>query len=157
MSALVIILIILLGLILFILEFFVFPGVTIAGIGGFIFTAGGVFLAYDGYGATYGTIALVSTLFAGIVMLVLSFRSKTWNRLMLHTRVDGQVTTVEDTNIHEGDEGISVTRLNPSGKVRVNDEIIEGKCPGHFLDENTQVIVKEVYKTYVIVKPKKNN
>ena len=155
MSALVIVLIILLGLFLFILEFFVFPGVTIAGIGGFIFTAGGVFLAYDGYGATYGNMALISTLFAGVFMLVLSFRAKTWNRLMLHTQMEGQVETVEDLTIHVGDEGIALTRLNPSGKIRVNDEIVEGKCPGHFLDENTQVVVKEVFKTYIIVKPKK--
>ncbi|MBK3517533.1 NfeD family protein [Carboxylicivirga marina] len=154
MSALVIVLIILLGLFLFILEFFVFPGVTIAGIGGLIFTAGGVFLTYQGYGSMYGNIALFSTLFAGILMLVLSFRSKTWNRLMLHTNVDGKVETVEESNIHVGDEGTAVTRLNPIGKVIVNGEVIEGKCPGHFVDENTIVVVKEVFKTYIIVKPK---
>ncbi len=153
MSALVIILIILLGLFLFILEFFVFPGVTIAAIGGLVFTAGGVFLAYQSYGSTYGSVALISTLFTGIIMLVFSFRSKTWNRLMLKTDVSGQVSTVKGSIIHVGNEGVAVTRLNPIGKVRVNNEIIEGRCPGHFLDENTKVVVKEVYKTYVIVKP----
>ncbi len=154
MSALVIVLIIVLGLFLFILEFFVFPGVTVAGIGGFIFTAGGIFLAYQSFGVTYGNIALFSTLFVGIIILALSFRAKTWNKLMLHSQVDGQVETVEGSNIHAGDEGVAVTRLNPVGKVIVNGEVIEGKCPGHFIDENTEVIIKEVYKTYVIVKPK---
>ncbi|MBR8537950.1 hypothetical protein KDU71_20445 [Carboxylicivirga sediminis] len=156
MSALVIILIILLGLFLLILEFFVFPGVTFAGIGGFIFTAGGIFLAYQGYGNTYGNIALVSTLFVGIVILVLSFRSKTWNRLMLHSQVDGKVETVDEDTIHAGDEGVAITRLNPIGKVMINDEVLEGRCPGHFIDENSQITVKEVYKTYIIVKPKNN-
>ncbi|MCU4157071.1 hypothetical protein J1N10_13860 [Carboxylicivirga sp. A043] len=154
MSALVIVLIILLGLFLFILEFFVFPGVTIAGIGGFIFTAGGIFLTYQGYGTTYGNIALFSTLFAGVLMLVMSFRSKTWNRLMLKTEVGGKVETVEESAINVGDEGMTITRLNPVGKVMVNGEVIEGKCPGHFVDENSEIIVKEVYKTYIIVKPK---
>ncbi|WP_430817528.1 NfeD family protein [Carboxylicivirga sp. RSCT41] len=154
MSALVIILIILLGLFLFILEFFVFPGVTIAGIGGFIFTAGGILLTYQGYGTTYGNIALFSTLLAGLMMLVMSFRSKTWNRLMLKTEVEGKVETVEESNLNVGDEGVAVTRLNPVGKVMVNGELIEGKCPGHFVDENTEVVVKEVFKTYIIVKPK---
>jgi len=156
MSALVIVLIILLGLFLFILEFFVFPGVTVAGIGGLIFTSGGVFLTYQSYGTTYGNIALVATLFVGIILMVLSFRSKTWNRLMLHSKVDGQVETVEESNIHIGDEGIAITRLNPIGKVMINSELIEGKCPGHFVDENTAVVVKEVHKTYIIVKPKTN-
>ena len=156
MSALVIVLIILLGLFLFILEFFVFPGVTVAGIGGLIFTSGGVFLTYQNYGTTYGSIALVATLFVGIILMVLSFRSKTWNRLMLHSKVEGQVETVEESNIHVGDEGVAITRLNPIGKVMINSELIEGKCPGHFVDENTAVVVKEVHKTYIIVKPKSN-
>lgn len=155
MSALVIILIIVLGLFLFVLEFFVFPGVTIAGIGGLIFTSGGIYLAYDTYGSTYGNIALVSTLFVGVIILSLSFRAKTWNRLMLHSQVDGKVETVEKLKVKKGDEGITITRLNPVGKVRVNNELIEGKCPGRFIDENTEVVIKEVYKTYVIVKPKK--
>ncbi|MCT4586344.1 MAG: hypothetical protein N4A71_00835 [Carboxylicivirga sp.] len=155
MSALVIVLIILLGLFLFVLEFFVFPGVTFAGIGGLIFTAGGIFLAYHNYGSVHGNIALVSTLFVGILLLAFSFRSKTWNRLMLHSQIDGQVETVEENNIKVGDEGMAVTRLNPIGKVMVNGEMLEGKCPGHFIDENTIVIVKEVFKTYIIVKPKK--
>lgn len=154
MSALVIVLIILLGLFLLVLEFFVFPGVTFAGIGGFIFTAGGIFLAYQGYGTTYGNIALVSTLFVAVIILVLSFRANTWNRLMLHTKVDGRVETVEENQVHAGDEGVAVTRLNPIGKVMVNGIVIEGKCPGHFVDENSPVIVKEVFKTYLIVKPK---
>ncbi|WP_430811052.1 MULTISPECIES: NfeD family protein [unclassified Carboxylicivirga] len=154
MSALVIVLIILLGLFLLILEFFVFPGVTFAGIGGFIFTAGGIFLTYQVYGASYGHIALVATLFVGLLILFFSFRSTTWNRIMLHSQVQGRVETVEALRIQEGDEGMSLTRLNPIGKVMVNGEVIEGKCPGHFIDENSPVIVKEVFKTYIIVKPK---
>jgi len=157
MSTLVIILIILLGLFLLILEFFVFPGVTVAGIGGLIFTAGGIFLAYDKFGSTGGNIALVCTMFVGVLLLVLSFRSGTWKRLMLDSSIKGQVETVEKQSVNEGDEGVAITRLNPIGKVQVNNMLMEGKCPGHFIDEKTEVIVKEVFKTYVIVKPKNKN
>ncbi len=154
MSLTVIILIILLGLFLLILEFFVFPGVTIAGIGGFLFSAGGIYLVYAKYGHVQGNIALVATLIVGIIILVLSFRASTWNRLMLHSNIEGQVTTVQEDKIKAGDEGIAVTRLNPIGKVRVNNELIEGRCPGHFVDENTIIEVQKVFKTYIIVKPK---
>lgn len=154
MSLTVIILIILLGLFLLILEFFVFPGVTVAGIGGFLFAAGGIYLVYAKYGASHGNIALVTTLIVSIVMLVMAFRSKTWNRLMLNSNIEGKVETVEDENIKVGDEGVTITRLNPIGKVSVNSQIIEGRCPGHFVDENTSIIVQKIYKTYVIVKPK---
>ena len=157
MSTLVIVLIILLGLFLLILEFFVFPGVTVAGIGGLIFTAGGIFLAYGKFGTTGGNIALVITMFIGVLLLVLSFRSGTWKRLMLDSSIKGQVETVKENTVSEGDEGVAVTRLNPIGKVQINNLLMEGKCPGHFIDENTEVIVKEVFKTYVIVKPKNKN
>jgi len=154
MSLTVIILIILLGLFLLILEFFVFPGVTVAGIGGFLFAAGGIYLVYAKYGTSYGNIALVTTLIVSIVILVMAFRSKTWNRLMLNSNIEGKVETVEEENIKVGDEGVTITRLNPIGKVSVNSQIIEGRCPGHFVDENTSIIVQKIYKTYVIVKPK---
>lgn len=157
MSTLVIVLIILLGLFLLILEFFVFPGVTVAGIGGLIFTAGGIFLSYDKFGAVGGNITLVATMFIGVILLVLSFRSGTWKRLMLDSSIKGQVETVEEEKIHVGDEGIAITRLNPIGKVQVNDILMEGKCPGQFVDENTKVIVQKVFKTYIIVKPKNVN
>nr|WP_319399661.1 NfeD family protein [uncultured Carboxylicivirga sp.] len=155
MSLTVIVLIILLGLFLLVLEFFVFPGVTVAGIGGFLFAAGGIYLVYIKYGNSEGNIALLSTLAVGIVILVMAFRSKTWNRLMLNSNIEGKIETVEEENIKEGDEGVAVTRLNPIGKVMVNSELVEGRCPGHFVDENTSVIIQKVYKTYVIVKPKK--
>lgn len=154
MSLAVVILIILLGLFLLVLEFFVFPGVTVAGIGGFLFTAGGIYLVYAKYGKPYGNFALVLTLIVAIGILVLSFRSKTWDRLMLHSNVGGQVATVEESKVKVGDEGITVTRLNPIGKVRVNDEVMEGRCPGQFVNENTSVIVQKVFKTYIVVKPK---
>ena len=62
--------------------------------------------------------------------------------------------TVPTALIQEGDEGVTITRLNPIGNVRVNNELIEGRCPGQFLDENTLVVVQKVFKTYIIVKPK---
>lgn len=153
MSALIIILIIVFGLFLFILEFFVFPGITIAGIGGFIFTAGGIFLVYDGYGASYGNWALFGTFISFIVIIAIMLKSKALNRLSLDTELKGKVETVDEKLINEGDEAISITRLNPIGKAMVNNEIVEAKCPGQFIDQDTRLIVKEVHKTFIIVKP----
>ncbi|TAJ15474.1 hypothetical protein DMA11_00870 [Marinilabiliaceae bacterium JC017] len=155
MSAFVIILLIVLGLFLLVMEFFVIPGMTLAGIGGLLFTAAGVFLAYKIYGTTVGHITLIGTLLAGLFVLVLSFRSGTWNKLMLKSTIESQVETVEEVSVQPGDLGITITRLNPIGKVRVNNMVMEAKCPGMFVDERTEVEVKEVFKTFIIVKPKK--
>jgi membrane-bound ClpP family serine protease len=154
MLTFIIVFIILLGLSLLILEFFVFPGMTVAGIGGLIFTAAGLFLVYRHFGNVAGHMALVGTILLALILLIVSFRSGTWNKLMLKSSVSGQVETVEELAIKAGDSGITTTRLNPIGKARVNNEIVEAKCPGQFVDENTEIIVKEVFKTYIIVKPK---
>ena len=52
MSILAIVLLILLGMILFLVEFFLVPGVTIAGIGGAILMGASVFMAFRTHGST---------------------------------------------------------------------------------------------------------
>jgi len=154
MTTVVIILLILLGLFLLVLEFFVLPGITFAGVGGTLFMGVGIFMAYGEFGTVGGNVTLVATLAVMVLAIVWSLRSGTWNKLMLNASVDGQVEVKEDKDICVGDEAVSITRLNPVGKASVNNIIIEARCPGHFVDENTILEVQKVFKTYIIVKPK---
>ncbi len=154
MLTFLIIFLILLGLFLLFLEFFVTPGMTVAGIGGLIFIVAGISMVYENYGSTTGHIVLLSTIIFAITLFIISFKSGIWDRLMLKSTISGQVETIEVDSIHPGDTGITVTRLNPIGKVKVHDEIVEAKCPGQFIDPNTEVIIKEVHKTQIIVKLK---
>jgi len=149
--ALIIILIVT-GLLLLILEFFVVPGITIAGIGGLAMMAGGILMAY-GMDATTGHITLASTIFATLVILVYALRAKTWNKFMLNSSVNSHVDSVEENSIKVGDRGKTISRVNPMGKVRVNNQEVEGHCHGQFLDPKTEIEVTEVFKTYIIVKP----
>lgn len=154
MSILGIILLILLGVILFLVEFFIIPGVTIAGIGGALVMGVAVFMAYRTHGPTAGNYTLFSTLLISIVSLVFALRSKTWRRLMLKTNIDGKVEVgLEDHAIKPGDAGETITRLAPIGLVRVNDKTIEGKSIGGFLYPNTKIEVVKVLGTQIIVKP----
>jgi membrane-bound ClpP family serine protease len=154
MSALVIVLMIVAGLILLVIEVFFLPGITIAGIGGFLLIVGAVFFTYKGHGALAGHLALGGTLFMGLILFYFSFSAKTWDRMALQSSIDSKVETVIEYSIHSGDIGMAVSRLNPIGRVRVNDQIVEAKCPGHFVDENSEVEVVKVFKTYIVVKPK---
>ncbi|WP_462317602.1 NfeD family protein [Marinilabilia sp.] len=150
----IIILLIVTGLLLLILEFFVVPGITIAGIGGLGMIAGGIFMAY-GIDTSTGHLTLATTLFATLIILYYALRSKTWKKLMLNSSVTSHVDTVEENTIKAGDHGKTITRLNPIGKARINNQDVEAHCPGRFLDPKTEIEVTEVYKTYVIVKPVK--
>lgn len=148
-----IIFLILAGFLFLILEFFVFPGITVAGIGGLVLVTTGVFIGYQKFGAPTGNAILAITIFAFLIVLALALRGKTWNKLALKTAITANVETVSETTIHSGDKGITITRLNPIGKARINNEEVEAHCPGKFVDPKTPVEVVGVFKTYVVVKP----
>jgi membrane-bound ClpP family serine protease len=154
MSLLAIILLIVLGVFLFLVEGLLIPGVTIAGIGGLLLMGAAVFFSYKYHGNLTGNIVLFSTLLISLGTLILALRAKTWNRLMLHDNIDSKVEVgLEDDAVKPGDTGVAVTRMNPIGKVMVNDLTVEGKSVSGIIDPQTKIIVTKVLGTQVIVKP----
>jgi membrane-bound ClpP family serine protease len=157
MSILAIILLLLLGILLFLVEFFLIPGVTVAGIGGAVLMGVAVFMAYRTHGTTAGNYTLLSSLLLTIITLVFALRAKTWQRLMLSRNIEGKVEVgLEDEKIKTGDRGESITRLNPVGKVIVNGIMVEAKSIKGFVDQNKKIEVVKVLSTQVIVKPINN-
>ncbi len=148
----IIILLILTGFLLLLLEFFALPGVTIAGIGGMLLIGTGIYLAY-GESPNTGHLFLASTIVASVGLLIYALRAKTWGKFMLSTAITGNVHTIPDNSIQPGDRGVTITRLNPIGMVRVNQIEVEARCPDRFVDPKTQIEVVEVYKNYIVVKP----
>ena len=142
----------LIGIVLILVEIFFLPGITLAAIGGAIFTAGGLWFAYVRMGATAGHIALVS----GIVVFGASFfylvKSKALNKIALDAKVESTVADKEVQRIQPGDQGVTLSRLNPMGKVRVNDIIVEAKTLGDFVDEGVAIIILKVFPKQVVVK-----
>ena len=153
MSITAIILLILLGLFLFIVEFLLVPGVTIAGIGGAILMAFAVYYAYTTHGNTVGNYTLVATLVFTVGGGAYVLRAKTWKRLMLDKGIDSKVEVgLENEAIKVGDRGKSITRMAPIGRVLINGIIVEGKSHRGFLDQHTPVEVIKVLNTQVIIK-----
>lgn len=153
MSILAIILLILLGIFLFIVEFLLVPGITIAGIGGALLMAAAVYFAYTTHGNTVGNYTLVATLILTVGGGAYVLRAKTWRRLMLDKGIDSKVEVgLEEGKIKVGDQGESITRMAPIGKVLINGIVVEGKSQRGFLDQHTPVEVIKVLNTQVIVK-----
>ena len=109
------------AIVLILLEIFMLPGITVAGVGGFLFAAGGLFYAYS-----------VSTPIGNVTLLVSS----------------------RDLGIVPGDEGLTLSRLAPIGKARINGITVEAKSMDELIDENTPVEVIRVDGYNVIVKIK---
>lgn len=148
-----IILLILTGILLIILEILVIPGITVAGLSGLGLMVGGVYISYNKFGSITGNWVLFSTLLMTVLLVLWALRSKTWKRLSLNTEISNNVETFAEDAIKVGDKGSTITRLNPMGKVRVNDIEVEARCPDNFVDPQVEIEVTKVTKTYIFVKP----
>lgn len=149
-----IIILILLGILLFLIEFLIIPGATVAGVGGLILMGSGVYLAFDNFGNQVGLFVLVFSLVASILILVFALRAKTWKGAMLNAKIEGKVNEgPAEGSIKAGDNGIALTRLAPIGKIRINDITIEGKSSEGYIDPNTKITVIKITGAQAIVKP----
>jgi membrane-bound ClpP family serine protease len=154
MDILIVIALCLVGIVLILAEIFLIPGLTIAALAGGAFSIGGIYYAFTHVGVTAGIITLVS------VVIIIGFcffylvKSKALDAIALKTDISSTVAPEEYPDISAGDEGISISRLNPMGKVRVNNITMEAKTLGDFVDENTVIEVIKVSPTQLIVKTK---
>jgi membrane-bound ClpP family serine protease len=153
MSIFAIILLILLGLVLLLIEFAVIPGVTIAGIGGFLLLGASVYIAFTELGITAGFITLLVVLIVAPAMIYYFFKSRTGKKMILEKNIEGKVEFVNNLKIAVGDTGKSIGRLAPSGKARVNGEIVEAHSTGAYIDHNTEIKVIKVVSNKIIVEP----
>jgi len=153
MSLLTIILLIVLGIFLFLVEFLLVPGVTIAGIAGFILFIGGIYFGYDTFGTPVGHYILAGSIVLSFITIYFSFRGRTWKRLTLDSKIDGKVSLYQEDKVHPGDEGKTITRLNPMGKVIVNEEIFEAASNGKYIEQNTKIRIIKIKDFRVIVEP----
>nr|WP_319268985.1 NfeD family protein [uncultured Draconibacterium sp.] len=153
MSILAIILLILLGLLLLLIEFAVIPGVTIAGIGGFLLLGGAVYVAFAEYGTLTGFITLAVVLILAPAMVYYFFKSRTGKKMILQKNIDGKVDLINREKIVIGDTGKSIGRLAPMGKVKINGETVGAQSTGAFIDHNTEIRVLKIESNKIIVEP----
>ena len=138
------------GILLMLLEVFVIPGIGIAGIAGLLLLLVSIYLSYK-ISLNYGHMVLGGTVIASILLTIISLRAKTWERVSLKKSLTGKVNIV--TGIKIGDKGIAISRLNPIGKARINDQLLEVKTTGDFIAENTSLSVHKIDGNSIIVKP----
>lgn len=150
-----VIFLILIGLLLFAIEFLLIPGITIAGIGGAICLVSGIIIAFTSFGTTTGFIVLVSTAVLIVASVILMLKADTWKKLMLTKTIDGKVDLInkEEGKVKPGDKGITVTRLAPGGKVMVNGDYYEAKSVDMLIDPRQDIEVLRIDDNKLIVKP----
>jgi len=140
------------AIILFLLEIFLLPGVTIAGVGGVLFAIGGIVYAYS-VGSVTGHITLVGTLVLFFGFFFRLLRANSFQRVALKTNVDSTLTSTRDLGLQPGDKGITLSRLAPIGKARFGNTTVEAKAQEDFIDERTPVVIVRIEGYNVIVEP----
>ncbi|MDD4747344.1 MAG: NfeD family protein [Salinivirgaceae bacterium] len=149
-----IILLILAGLVLLLLEVLVIPGTTVAGVIGFGLLGGGIYIAFNTYGTNAGVASIAATLIITIIVFITAFRSGTWKKLMLNSAIESKIENFEGKIPNIGDEGITLTRLAPMGKVLVNDVEYEAISLNSFVDPKSTIVVSGIESNKIIVKLK---
>lgn len=153
MEWLIILMLILIGAVLVLMEFLVFPGVNVAGILGFICIIAGVYFGYAFYGASTGHLILLGTAVFGIAVTWYVLRSNTWKKLSLDTKLEATVEGV-DSSVCVGDSGVTLGRLAPMGNVQIGEFIVEAESQSGYIDSRREVEVVKVFKNKIIVKLK---
>ncbi len=155
MSLGLIIFLIILALLLFVVEFMLIPGVSIAGIGGAVCLVTAIVFSFVTFGTQVGLLVLGLTVLVMVVLTVLMLKAGTWKKFMLKTSIDSKVDTVgaEEGKVKAGDTGVTVTRLAPGGKVLVNGEYFEAKSIDILLNPKQEIEVVRIDDNKLIVKP----
>jgi membrane-bound ClpP family serine protease len=149
-----VIILILLGIFLFLVEFLLIPGITVALVGAVVMTVSGVYLAFERFGPRIGALVMVFTLITSVVIFLFSLRARTWKRAMLNTNIESNVADELGLDqVHEGDTGESIGRLAPMGMVRIKGQAYEAKSIAGYLDPRTQIEVIKIHGSQIIVKP----
>ena len=153
MGIVAILALIVVGMVLLLLEFFVISGTIVPGIMGIALMLGGVMLSYNTYGMAIGNYTLIGTLLFVFISVYKLLKSKTWDRVALKSSIDSKVNKIEES-VQAGDIGITLSRLAPMGKVQVNNMVYEAKTESDFIDPKEKIEVLKVERNKLVVKRK---
>lgn len=148
----IIIILILVGILMLLIEILVIPGAGVAGIIGFGLMVAGIWIAYTAEGIREGNITLGITLAINVVGLVLALRTKTWNKAMLHTEIDGKTRTIDLELIKVGDKGKTISRCAPMGKAIFNNLFYEVSAYSDFIDQEKEIEITKISGNKIFIK-----
>ncbi|MEQ8520071.1 MAG: NfeD family protein [Cytophagales bacterium] len=145
---------ILIGISLLIVELIFIPGTTIFGIVGFACLLFGIYMGYENFGTSTGTIILISTLLVSIAFVVFSLRSKSWDKFALKSSSVSRFNEEQKINLQVGQEGVSISYLRPSGKAEFGDLEYEVFAHDEFITSGTRIVIEKIDNRKIFVKPK---
>lgn len=145
-----IIFILIIGVILVLLEILVIPGVAIVGGIGALMILLGVYFSYE-IDMISGHFTLGGAIIFSLVSGGLAFRAKTWEKFSLKEELEGKVNLVDKNVIHVGDRGITMSKLVPAGKAKINEKMFEVHSKYGMIENNVNIEVSKIESNKIIV------
>lgn len=147
-----IVFLVLLGVFFLVVELVFLPGVTFGTVLALISYGAAIYCAFARGGLIAGIVTVAVVLAVSLVATVISLRAKTWQRLALEDKVDGQSQQTPSLDVKVGDKGVAVSRISPMGKVSINGKTYEAKSESTYIDQRAEVEVTGFENSSVLVK-----
>lgn len=137
--------------ILLIIEVFIVPGISIAGLSALLCAFYAVYYAFVNIGTPAGIITIAALLVVAAASIVLFMKSKILDKLALKKNITSTIEKTTSINLKSGDRGVTTTRLALIGYAEFNGNIVEVKAANDFIDPNTPVVVERIVDGIVLV------
>jgi len=105
------------------------------------------------FGSEVGWVMLGSTSVASGGLLYFSFTTNVWSRFSLKSSNKGKVNEGELDQLLVGMEGKAISALRPIGKAELNNQIVEVKTNGDYLDSGSRIRVIKIVSNQIIIEP----
>lgn len=151
MEVLIISMLIIAGLILFIIEVFLIPGISVAGIASACSLLYAIYYAFDSLGTQAGIITIGITIIGITGITIWFMKGKTVDKLALKQTLDYKPNPLKGVDIHVGDIGTTITRLTLIGNAEINGYILEVQSADGFIDEKTPIKVCRITPNTIYV------
>ena len=151
MTAVVIVLALVVGLILLFTEVAVVPGFGVAGALGLLARAGGAIAAWTELGPFWGGVTGAVSVVAAAIMLIWLPKSRVGRQVVLE-HSQAEAVSQEDRSGLVGRRGVTATPLRPIGRVRFGSEEVDVMTEGEYIDSNLEVEVISVEGSRVVVR-----
>ena len=152
------------GIVLLAVEIFVIPGFGLVGIAGIALMMIGAVLSFQGFvipkpefpwqartlthnmtmvvGSIIGSVALIVVFFRyGLVYMSSFIKGPYLNATLQEARLDNEGM---EGLPRIGDDGVVVSPLRPSGKVRIKDNVLDVIADGEFIDKGISIMISEI-------------
>lgn len=157
MEILTILILIGIAIILLLVEIFLIPGFSFAGIGAIGCALYAIYYAFVNIGVLGGLLTLLVSLIAMGLAFRAFMRSKTLDKLSLKENIDFKIDHKKGMNLQVGDVGKSTTRLALYGTALFDGKTIEVKSTEGFIDEGTAIEIIQIAEDGILVKRHEDN